>query len=924
MPGADEVRSAEACGSGGDSASTVGSVEIAAEQPNNCAVNDHIEDAEDEEDEEDDDDSPPLLKYKRFTGLPARFFTKDPISVFFCYGNIMLFGTHSGILHLCTKDLKPIRTFKAHNSSILSIECDGETFISGSIDGTVVIGLVLSNDVVKYDFKRPIQAVALDRTYSKTNGFFCGGTSGQLLYCKRNWMGQRSDLTIDENHGTITMIKTFDDIVIWCNDNGITIAQVTSKQELINIPVPDDIQQFSVYWPRIHKIDRDRLLLAWVNHVWVFKISISERKHQNQLITHATASFKSNVDEKIIDIEAHWVLEDTMIAGVSDFNDNLMILNYYPREGKNMASPELKILDRDTLDELSCDELELQNFQNLNLNDYHLVSLDGKEWLLVTSYDAILVKEFNLDDQLDFYTQRGMYFEAWKLAGYWLDKYQKIEIGNKQIEEYLQNDEIDQAIEFLAQVLSPNNYQGQDTEFIEFIIEQWNNWLHLLDTKYNALMKLSNYLPSNKFHEIYQIDPKFYQNILLYLLKHDEIEDLLIYLQKWDSSLYDLSLIQAEMQDYLTVWDNLHHLDDNNEQIKRLRYAFIDVCLKVDDPGKCVEQKIKLKDGKIMEFLDMHHLIGEFLDDLPQVMKIIIGQKEENEQEESYLDKLKQNENLHTAIAILVENSHEILPINIINTMKNSRMEIVNYLYLKELSRCEKILVKSFEDDMIELFARFDKSKLYEFIKKHKNYSIEKSIDICEKYSCNQELVYLLSRVGQNQKALKIIIDDLEDPAMAISFVQKINDQPLWDFLLDYSMDKSEFIKALLLSAGELIDPEPVVRRIPNGVKIPDLKSVILKIMANGQLDETIYVIISNIISHDTIMAQNEYFAAKNKGALIKGEDLDEVQKMPDHGFVKYIFRKDGIYLDEQVIGRRFKAQGNKITHKSLVKAKMV
>lgn len=864
-------------------------------------------------------DSPPLLKYRRLNGLPARFFVKDPISFCFSTNDIIIFATHSGIIHLTNKDFTPIKTFKAHNSSVLSIECDGEHFITGSIDGTVVVGSISNNDVIKYDFKRPIQAVAFDRTYAKTNGFFCGGTSGQLLYCTKNWLGQRSDLTIDENNGMITMIKTVDDIVMWCNDSGINVAQITTKQRLINIPVPKGIQQPGLYWPRIHRIDRDRILLAWVNNLWVFRVVISEKQPIKPL-SHATASFKSNYDEKRIEIEHHSVLDDTMIGGISDFNDNLMILNYFPRYGNSMLPPELKILDRDTLDELSVDEIELKNFKALSINDYHLESIGDKSWILVTSYDAIIIEEFSLKDQLEFYLQKEMYLKAWELAGFWLDKYEKLSIGLKQVEKYFNSDEIENAIEFLSKVLNVSPDE-ENEKYIEKVVDEWNSWLEKIETEKDMLYLSAGYLPSYKLlGGLAQIDQKFYESILSYFLQENKFNEFLTYLEDWDDSLLSLSDIKLQINDYLTMWDNGHSTVVSVDEINQLRYAFIEVCLKLDEPSECVAQKIKLKDVNLLEFLDKYHIIPEYIEKLPEI--ITLGVPEEQVQD-SNIALLRENKNLRTNIEILVENSHEILPSKIIEVLKYSKLHIINYMYLEELGKVDRQLIKDFEDDMIELYAKFDNIQLYDFISKHKNYSIDKAVAVCEKYNCNHELVYLLSKVGQNQKALTIIIDDLNDPAMAINFTHKINDQSLWDFLLDYTMTKSDFIKALLLSAGDWIDPVPVVGRIPKGVVIHDLKNVLLKIMANGQLDEFIYQLIETIIASESALTESEYMDVRTKGILIENGDLKKVQMEPNHGFIKYTFKDDGIHIDEDLIGTKFKSQGNKITHKSFVKAKL-
>lgn len=867
----------------------------------------------------EDSSSPPLLKYRRLNGLPSRFFAKDPVSFCFSINNILIIATHSGIIHLCNKEFTPIRTFKAHNSSVLSIECDGENFISGSIDGTVVVGSILNNDVIKYDFKRPIQAVAFDRSYAKTSGFFCGGTSGQLIYCTKNWLGQRSDLTIDENHGMITMIKTVDDIVMWCNDNGINVAQITTKQHLLNIPVPKGIQQPGLYWPRIHKIDQDRVLLAWVNNLWVFRVVITEAQSMKPL-SHAAASFKSNYDEKKIEIEHHTILDDTMIGGISDFNDNLMILNYFPRYGNSMLPPELKILDRDTLDELSVDEIELKNYKALSINDYHLESLGDKSWILVTSYDAIIVEEFSLRDQLEFFLQKEMFFQAWELAGFWLDKYEKLSIGLDQVNKLLNDDQFEKAIEFMSKVLYVP-IEETDEKYVQTVISKWDDLLIILNER-NCLSLSAEFLPMHKFlGGLVQINQKFYQMILSFFLHENQINDFLTYLENWDDSLFDLSDIKVQIDDYLTIWDNDHvREEESNETINQLRYAFIEVCLKLDEPNECVAQKIKLNDVNLLEFLDKYHLIAEYINLLPEI--ILIGAPMD-EIQKGDLKSLRDNPILKTNLEILVENNHEILPSKIIKEFKNSKLDIINYMFLEELAKVDRLLIKDFEDEMIELYAKFDKGQLYDFISKHKNYSIDKAVSVCEQYYCSTELVYLFSKVGQHQRALTIIIDDLNDPAMAINFVHRINDQNLWDFLLDYTMSRSDFIKALLISAGDWIDPVPVVSRIPNGVEIQDLKNVILKIMANGQLDQYIYNLIETIISSETALSESQYRDVRTKGILIANDDLKRVQINPNHGFIKYTFTKDGIYIDEDLLGTKFKSQGNKITHKSFVKAKL-
>ncbi|GMF02391.1 unnamed protein product [[Candida] boidinii] len=118
------------------------------------------DDEEEEDEEEDEDEEPPTLKYKRLTSLPARLFSKDPVSACYFHENVYIFATHSGFIHLTKPDFTTIRTLKAHRSSVLSLHSDGEYFASGSIDGTIVIGSIYDDkEIIAFDFKRPIHAV---------------------------------------------------------------------------------------------------------------------------------------------------------------------------------------------------------------------------------------------------------------------------------------------------------------------------------------------------------------------------------------------------------------------------------------------------------------------------------------------------------------------------------------------------------------------------------------------------------------------------------------------------------------------------------------------------------------------------------------------------------------------------------------------
>lgn len=225
-------------------------------------------------------------------GLPQNFFNRDPISACNFYETVFIFATHSGIIHITKPDFTTIRTFKAHRASILSIYTDGHYFATGSMDGTVVIGSVSDEkDIIAYDFKRPIHAVVLDANYAKSRSFVSGGMSGKVLFSSKNWLGQRTDLVLDENNGPIVCIQQMDDLLLWMNDIGIVIYQISRKQKILTIDKSKDSPRSDIYWPRVHFPETDRILIAWANRIWSLRVSIGKSND----VSEPSSSSKSRI-----------------------------------------------------------------------------------------------------------------------------------------------------------------------------------------------------------------------------------------------------------------------------------------------------------------------------------------------------------------------------------------------------------------------------------------------------------------------------------------------------------------------------------------------------------------------------------------------------------------------------------------------------
>ncbi len=99
---------------------------------------------------------------------------------------------------------------------------------------------------------------------------------------------------------------------------------------------------------------------------------------------------------------------------------------------------------------------------------------------------------------------------------------------------------------------------------------------------------------------------------------------------------------------------------------------------------------------------------------------------------------------------------------------------------------------------------------------------------------------HILSKTGQTKRALYLIIEKLSDVSFAISFAKEQDDPDLWNDLLDYSMDKPQFIRGLLAEVGTAIDPIQLVRRIPEGLEIEGLRDGIGRMVREYEIQHSI------------------------------------------------------------------------------------
>lgn len=93
-----------------------------------------------------------------------------------------------------------VKEYSAHTATVndLSFDVEGEYVASCSDDGFVVISSLFTDERMKFEYHRPMKAIALDPEYSRKSSrrFVAGGLAGHLFLNSKKWLGYRDQVCV--------------------------------------------------------------------------------------------------------------------------------------------------------------------------------------------------------------------------------------------------------------------------------------------------------------------------------------------------------------------------------------------------------------------------------------------------------------------------------------------------------------------------------------------------------------------------------------------------------------------------------------------------------------------------------------------------------------------------------------------------------
>ncbi|KAH9482153.1 Vacuolar protein sorting-associated protein 41-like protein [Psilocybe cubensis] len=836
------------------------------------------EEDEDEDDEDEEDDEEPALKYERITGEIPDLLKKDSASALCVSNKLLAMGTHAGIIHILDITGKRIKSYKPHLASVVDISMDAtaDFVATASIDGQVVVRSLSTPERYSFDMKRPMRTVAMEPDFAKkgTRAFVCGGLSGSLVLREKGWLGHKETL-LHSGEGPIWQVKWKGRLIAWANDNGVKIYDNVSQTRIAFIDRQADSPRADLFKCTLHWQDNSTLLIAWANFIKVARIRERPRTNTAQnianappLIVEVTAVFQldcmvSGIVPHPTPVPASMIIDglptslkpDGSIQTHPQTLTSFLIVAYTPpetfddtdeitddrrRQARKAAErPEMRIISR-AGEELATDALSVADYHLWGCNDYTVVEVASSDdplirdadrsYVVMSPRDLVHVMPRDKRDHVEWLVERRQYEEALSavetieaeeaVTGFKAPESQgkahltSQDIGQRFIEHLVQEGDFVKAARLCPKVCA------QDAK-------RWEDWIFTFAHR-KQLHAIIPYVPK----ENPRLDHVIYEMMLADFLKHDR-KALLQTIKDWPRGLYDISAVIVAVRAELDRTASTSSTISSSGDSTILMECLAELYTANRQPGKALPFYLRLRKSNVFDLIRDNNLFTDVQD---QVLLLVEFDHELIQKRKESLGKGEQPDvNVQSdAITLLVDNLHSIPISRVVQQLKQRPYYL--FLYLDALVHKDAQLVTDFADLQVKMYAEFATSRLIDFLRASSSYNLEMAYKECQERDLVPEMVFLLGRMGNNKKALNLIIERLGDVHRAIDFAKEQSDDDLWEDLLKYSETRPAFIRGLLENVGVEISPIRLIRRIKNGLEIPGLKEALIKILQDFHL----------------------------------------------------------------------------------------
>lgn len=784
---------------------------------------------ENESSSEEEDEIEPKLQYERLGNDLIQILRTDAASCLAVHTKVLALGTHSGVIHILDHLGNSIRTSHLHATTVnqISIDENGDYIASCSDDGKVVVlGLYNSdhNRVVTQD--KPVQAVALDPNFYKSNSGrkFIIGDDRVLIY-EKTYLSRYKDTVLHQGEGPVRNIRWKGQFVAWATDLNARVYDLNSRQIITRIKrefdsrFPPEQHRCNMFWK-----DDLSLLIGWADTV---EICVVKKRS-----TAVDAALKG-LPDYYVEILSIFTT-NSFVNGIAPMAEMLVTLTVLksPNDKEGGTRPHLSVLEPQGSDsfELSRDILSVKGSQEYRCKDYHLESLPEEGlYFIVSPKDVVVAKPRDEDDHIAWLLAHKKFQEAMKVieSGKDLKRHNKLMVGRAYMNHLMKEKRYSEAAELCPSVLGHNKSLWEEEVYMFAHIQQ--------------LATMTPYLPQKDP----TLDPAIYEMVLNEYL-HKDPKKFVKLVREWPSNLYSIPAVSSAVLDRLAIdpynTSLLEGLSELYTYEKKYEKA-LDIYLQIGNKDR------------VFDLIRQNGLIRSIHDKLAILMTL----------------------NPDEATSLLLENVDKV-PVNVVVEKLNAekKPEYV-FKYLSRLFHKDSEMGQEYNGLLVELYAEYEKENLLKFLQSSSNYPLETALELCQQRPLVREAIYLLGRMGNTKQALQLITQDLEDINSAIKFCMEHNDKELWDDLIKYSVDKPEFIQVLLQNIGTHVDPIILIRKIPDDLKIPELRDNLVKILQDYNLQISLREGCKKILVFDCYSLLEKLNKLQKRGFHISDDHICQV-----------------------------------------------
>ncbi|XP_030377032.1 vacuolar protein sorting-associated protein 41 homolog [Scaptodrosophila lebanonensis] len=772
---------------------------------------------------EEEEDVEPKFKYTRMGNDLKKILNTDLITCSSVHPKFLIFGTKRGRVHLLDHQGNCVETNLSnddrhvHTVAVNHIDVDskGEYVATCSDDGKVnITGLFSSENNQNLCFSKLIKAVALDPD-TKSSGVrrFIVGDDRLTIY-ERKFLKKLKSTELCTAEGNVLSVCWNGNFVAWASYLGVRVYDLNERCSL-------GLMKWEV--PPQERLENFRCNFRWSNDTtllvgWVDTIRICVIRKRNSI-----EAASGNLPDYIVDPIS--TFQTTFyISGLAPFTrTQLVVLGYRKqRSADNKAlRPVISVMEykMHSSEEILTDSLSIRDFEKYTVNDYSLNCIvEESRYFIVAPNDFVVASLIGTDERVQWLIAHCKYEEAMAVISTHGGSIDLLTVARLYINHLLKNELFDRAAKLCLQVFGNNKALWQE-EVLKFF-------------EYKQLRSVSPYLPTS---EDCKLDPHYYELVLYEFLEHD-VSGFLNLLKEWPPTLYNGRYVIN------TIGDRFRK-QNANELLEALAllYSY------QGDFESALRMYLKLQNKDVFKLIHRYNLYEN-------ISKMIIPLIQ--------LDR-------KCAFEILLDRK-KINPEVVVHQLEPNQEYL--YWYLDALDKVDKR--GTFHSKLVELYVKFDRSKLLPFLRRSKHYAIQDALAICKSENLYPEMVYLLGCMGgvEAVEALNIIIYKIKDIEMAIEFCKEHDDEDLWNVLIDESAEKPDIVTKVLDGIIDYVNPELIVNKIKLGQKIPHLRESVLKMLWHFNLQEEKLDIAHQIQQADYFAEHSELVAAQRRGRFVPYE----------------------------------------------------